>query len=92
MRVLIIEDEAMARRSLEKILESNFPDITVVGECGSVKDSVAWLRENPGKADVIFMDVELSDGECFEIFRTMPSKHSKPDTWTTCSSRSTSDL
>lgn len=69
MRVLIIEDEAMARRSLEKILESNFPDITVVGECGSVKDSVAWLRENPGKADVIFMDVELSDGECFEIFR-----------------------
>ena len=34
MRVLIIEDEAMARRSLEKILESNFPDITVVGECG----------------------------------------------------------
>jgi DNA-binding LytR/AlgR family response regulator len=69
MRVLIIEDETMARRSLEKILENNFPDIAIVGECGSVKDSVAWLRENPGKADVIFMDVELSDGECFEIFR-----------------------
>lgn len=69
MRVLIIEDEVMARRSLEKILEENFPDLDVVGECGSVKDSVAWLKDNPGKADVIFMDVELSDGECFEIFR-----------------------
>ncbi|MBP5217877.1 MAG: response regulator transcription factor [Bacteroidales bacterium] len=69
MRILIIEDEAMARRSLEKLLENNFPDLTVVGECGSVKDSVAWLRDNPGKADIIFMDVELSDGECFEIFR-----------------------
>ncbi len=74
MRVLIIEDETMARRSLEKILENNFPDIAIVGECGSVKDSVEWLRENPGKADVIFMDVELSDGECFEIFRKVEVK------------------
>lgn len=32
MKVLIIEDEMMARRSLEKMLENNFPDIEVVGE------------------------------------------------------------
>lgn len=69
MKVLIIEDEIMARKSLEKTLEKNFPDIEVIGECGSVKESVAWLRENGGQVDVIFMDVELSDGECFEIFR-----------------------
>ena len=31
MKVLIIEDEMMARRSLEKMLEANFPDIEVVG-------------------------------------------------------------
>ena len=69
MRVLIIEDEIMARKSLERTLEKNFPDIEVVGECGSVKESVAWLLGNRQGVDVIFMDVELSDGECFEIFR-----------------------
>ena len=69
MKVLIIEDEIMARRSLEKTLENNFPDIEIVGECGSVRESVAWLKERQGEVDTIFMDVELSDGECFEIFR-----------------------
>ena len=74
MKVLIIEDEMMARRSLEKMLENNFPDIEVVGECASVSESVAWLKERPDEADLIFMDVELSDGECFEIFRQVAVK------------------
>lgn len=74
MKVLIIEDEMMARRSLEKMLENNFPDIEVVGECASVSESVARLKERPDEADLIFMDVELSDGECFEIFRQVAVK------------------
>ena len=69
MKVLIIEDEMIARKSLESILAANFPDTEIVGECSSVKDSVAWLSDKSNKADIIFMDVELSDGECFEIFR-----------------------
>jgi YesN/AraC family two-component response regulator len=74
MRVLIIEDEIMARRSLEKLLENNFPDIEVVAELGSVSDSVAWLKAHPEAVDTIFMDVELSDGECFEVFRHVEVK------------------
>ncbi len=74
MKVLIIEDEMMARRSLEKMLESNFPDVEIVGECASVSESVAWLKDRPDDADLIFMDVELSDGECFEIFRQVAVK------------------
>ncbi len=74
MKVLIIEDEMMARRSLEKMLENKFPDIEVVGECASVSESVARLKERPDEADLIFMDVELSDGECFEIFRQVAVK------------------
>ena len=69
MRVLIIEDEIMARRSLERTLASNFPDIEIVAELGSVRESVEWLKNHPDTAETIFMDVELSDGECFEIFR-----------------------
>ncbi len=69
MKVLIIEDEAMARQKLARTLAVNFPDMEIVGMASSVKESVAWLQNPENKADVIFMDVELSDGECFEIFR-----------------------
>jgi DNA-binding LytR/AlgR family response regulator len=69
MRVLIVEDEIMAQKSLTRILTQNFPDMEIVGTTGSVKSTLEWLKTLGNHADVIFMDVELADGECFEIFR-----------------------
>ncbi len=68
MTALIVEDEAMARAQLARNISSTFPDIEVVGMTDSVRSTVDWLGANPAP-DIIFMDVELSDGECFEIFR-----------------------
>lgn len=68
-KVLIVEDEIMAQKSLIRALSQHFPDMSVVGTTTSVKNTVAWLKEPTNKADIIFMDVELSDGVCFEIFR-----------------------
>lgn len=69
MKVLIVEDEIMAQKSLIRTLTQNFPDMEVVGTVTSVKGTVNWLDDPANSADIIFMDVELSDGECFEIFR-----------------------
>lgn len=69
MKVLIVEDEIMAQRSLIRVLTQNFPDMEIAGTTTSVKSTVAWLSDPENKADVIFMDVELADGVCFEIFR-----------------------
>lgn len=69
MNVLIVEDEIMAQANLARILEQNFPDIRIVGTACSAKEAVAWLKDPHHHADVIFMDVELSDGDCFSIFR-----------------------
>ncbi|MBR5660323.1 MAG: response regulator transcription factor [Bacteroidales bacterium] len=74
MKVLIIEDELMARKNLERTLGKYFPDIEIIGECGSVRESVEWLTEHGNEVDTIFMDVELSDGICFEIFRQVEVK------------------
>lgn len=74
MKVLIVEDEIMAQRSLIRLLGQNFPDMTIEGTTSSVKDTVAWLKDPRNNADVIFMDVELSDGVCFEIFRQVEVK------------------
>ena len=69
MKVLIVEDEIMAQKSLIRALAQHFPDMEVVGTTTSVKGTVAWLGIPENKVDIIFMDVELSDGVCFEIFR-----------------------
>lgn len=69
MNVLIVEDEIMARRSLSNTLKRLYPEMDIIGETGSVTDTVAWLADRDNRPDLIFMDVELSDGNCFEIFR-----------------------
>ena len=74
MNVLIIEDEIMAQKSLMRSLTLNFPDVNIVAYLDSVMGAVGWLRENGNSIDIIFMDVELSDGVCFEIFKQIEIK------------------
>lgn len=74
MKVLIVEDEIMAQKSLTRVLTQNFSDMEIVGYCASVRSTVDWLKKDGNHADVIFMDVELSDGICFEIFRQVEVK------------------
>ena len=69
MNVLIVEDETMARKSLANTLARLYPELDIVGETGSVTETLEWLGNPANRADIIFMDVELSDGNCFEIFR-----------------------
>ena len=66
MRVFIVEDEIPAREELARILHKHFPDIVIAGMAGSVRDSAEWLEKNT--VDLIFMDIQLSDGCCFDIF------------------------
>src|SRR5690606_36550852 len=67
MNVLIIEDEAQAFRRLQKILEEVEPGIHIVEVIDSVEESVKWLN-NQHCPDLIFMDIQLSEGISFEIF------------------------
>lgn len=66
MNILIVEDEALAADRLEKILKEITPEITVLAKLGSIKESVKWLMLN--SADLIFLDIQLSDGLSFSIF------------------------
>lgn len=72
IKVLIVEDEPMAAARLSRSLSESFPDLQVIGTTTSVKGTLEWLENNP--PDLIFMDVELSDGDCFEIFRSTEVK------------------
>lgn len=69
LKVFIIEDEIPAQMNLKRAIALNFDDLEVVGQADSVADSVRWLGNPANCADIIFMDVELSDGTCFDIFK-----------------------
>lgn len=68
INVLIVEDEIPAQINLKKLIDRCCPNSNIVMTLTSVRQTIKWLEENPDGADVIFMDVELSDGICFEIF------------------------
>lgn len=70
MRVLIVEDETLAAEKLESMLLQLDPAIAIAGKLQSVLETINWLNENPSP-DLIFMDIQLDDGICFEIFDTV---------------------
>lgn len=69
MKALIVEDEILAQQTLKRALARNFTDIEIVATTDSVSGTLEWLRTPGNVADIIFMDVELQDGSCFEIFK-----------------------
>lgn len=67
MKALIIEDEVVAAKALQKLLKEVNPSIEVVNILESVEDCVEWLEANP-MPDLIFMDIHLADGSSFTVF------------------------
>lgn len=66
MNVLIIEDEKIAAERLEGMLQELNDSVNVLAKLGSIKESVKWLMANT--AELIFLDIRLSDGISFSIF------------------------
>ncbi|MCC4213145.1 LytR/AlgR family response regulator transcription factor [Leeuwenhoekiella parthenopeia] len=71
MNVLVIEDEKPAARRLTRMLE--VMELTVVAQLHSVEEAVAWF-ETEEHPDLIFLDIQLSDGLSFEIFDAVTVK------------------
>lgn len=67
MKILIVEDEELAVKKLQKTLSLVDASAEVTGVTGSIKETLNWLSENP-EPDLILMDIELADGQSFEIF------------------------
>ena len=66
MRVLIVEDETAAVDNLEYLLYKFDRAIEIAAVTESVEQTQQWLMQN--HADLIFMDIHLSDGSAFSLF------------------------
>lgn len=67
MNVLIVEDEKLAANRLEKLLLNSTHNIQVLAKLDTIKRTIEWLEDDVGP-DLIFMDIQLADGLCFDIF------------------------
>lgn len=68
MNIIIIEDEFRAAKSLQNLLLELKPDAKIIDVYDSIETSIEALSKGI-KADLIFMDIQLSDGLSFEIFK-----------------------
>ncbi|MCE6987953.1 LytTR family DNA-binding domain-containing protein [Dyadobacter sp. CY323] len=72
MNILIVEDEKLAVRKLTKLLEETAPEFVIRAVTPSIAATVDWIASNrnngENEPDLIFMDIELADGQSFEIF------------------------
>ncbi len=63
---IIIEDDVHAQNYLATLLEKNFNQIQILGCAGSIQKSVQLIEDV--KPELVFMDIELRDGNSFEVF------------------------
>lgn len=68
MNVIIIEDEKPSARRLQRMLGNLMIEAHTM--LHSVEESIAWFIENK-HPDLIFLDIQLSDGLSFEIFEAL---------------------
>ncbi len=65
MKSLIVEDKAYIRKGLLNLLQLIATEIEVIGECESVKEAV--VVANACKPELIFLDINLTDGTAFDF-------------------------
>jgi len=66
IRYLIVEDEKLAHDELKRMIGDYSADYLYSGHTESVVHTIKYLKKN--EVDLIFMDIRLSDGDCFEVF------------------------
>lgn len=71
MRVLVVDDEPLARHGVVHRLRQ-FKDVKIVGECGDGASAVEKIQER--SPDVVFLDIQMPDMDGFEVLHALPTE------------------
>lgn len=75
VRSVIIDDEPMARESLNLLLQQYCPEVEVIGEAGDINQGVDLIRSK--QPELLFLDIQLMDGTSFDILNQLEKHHYK---------------
>ena len=70
MKVIIIEDEVLSARRLNKLVMEVLPEAQVLAQLESVQEALAWFATHD-RPDLVFLDIQLNDGTGFDIVREL---------------------
>ena len=68
MKVLIVEDENSVAKNLCDLLLEIHPGIEIMAILETVKETVEWIKLKNSRPDLGFFDIQIADGNSFEIF------------------------
>ena len=72
IRVLLSDDESLARERLRRMLEDE-PDLEIVAECGDGKSAIALIKRE--KPDLVFLDVQMPEVDGFGVVAALQGEH-----------------
>jgi two-component system, LytTR family, response regulator len=70
LKAVIVDDEPLARQYVRQLLGSD-GEVEVVGECGNPAEAAALLAHQA--SDLLFLDIEMPEGDGFALLRSLPS-------------------
>ncbi len=73
LRVLIVDDEALARARIKKMLATE-ADLEIVGECADGPEAIAFIEKQ--RPDLAFLDVQMPEVSGFDVLRAVA-----PELW-----------
>lgn len=68
MKVIIVEDETPALNRIKKLLLEVSPEAQIIATADSIENAVLLFQNHVHEVDLALMDIELADGQSFEIF------------------------
>ena len=72
IRVLLSDDESLARERLRSLLV-NEPDLEIVGECGDGKSAIAMIKRD--KPDLVFLDIQMPEVDGFGVISALQGEN-----------------
>lgn len=69
MKILIVDDEFDARRTLRKLLSDNYNDLYFIGDASTVDEAITQLKGDA--PDLMFLDIQLGNRKSFELFESI---------------------
>ncbi len=72
LTAIIVDDEANGRTILRNYLKKYCPSVSVLGEAGSVQETLALLKSHT--PDMLFLDVEMPYGNAFDLLEQVPDR------------------
>ncbi len=76
LRVILVDDESLARQRLAAMLGRLDEPVSIEAQCGDAGSALAWVEAHPGRAHVAFLDIQMPGPDGLRLadkLRGMPS-------------------